>query len=174
MNEKNVKLGIYIVIVAIVIYYLKGAFVSILEGLGLKETKEVKETEKAPSETVKSTDKEIKDEIKKNQKSNVLTKAQKALILPTYNDAKYAALADTLYEAFNHTGTNLKDVENVFAQLKNSIDVKKLIVAYGVKQIYVFGLPDGKPSNLLGHLISENAKETANKGLQKNKVYYQF
>jgi hypothetical protein len=42
MNEKDVKLGITIVIAAIAIYYLKGAFVSLLEGLGLKDTKETK------------------------------------------------------------------------------------------------------------------------------------
>jgi hypothetical protein len=174
MNEKNVKLGIIIIVAAIAIYYLKGAFVSLLEGLGLKDTKETKDTEKAPAETVKSTDKELKDEIKKGQNSKTLTKAQKALILPTFNKAKYLALADTLYQAFNHTGTDLAAVENVFSQLKNSADVKSLIVAYGVKQIYVFGLPDGKPSNLLGHLISEGAINAANKGLEKNKVYYKF
>jgi hypothetical protein len=174
MNEKNVKLGIYIVIAAIVIYYLKGAFVSLLEGLGLKDTKETKDTEKAPAETVKSTENDLKKEIKQNQNSKLLTKAQKALVLPTFNKAKYNALADTLYEAFNHTGTDKARVENVFSQLKNVADVKSLIVAYGVKQIYVFGLPDGKPSNLLGHLVSEGAVDAANKGLEKNKVYYKF
>jgi hypothetical protein len=38
----------------------------------------------------------------------------------------------------------------------------------------VFGLADGKPSNLLGHLVSEGAVEAANEGLSKNKVYYKF
>jgi hypothetical protein len=174
MNEKNVKLGIMIVIAAIVIFYLTGAFKTLLEGLGLKDTKEAKDTEKAPAETVKSTEKDLKDEIKQNQNSKNLTKAQKALVLPTFNKAKYEALANTLYEAFNHTGTNNTTVENVFSQLKNVADVKSLIIAYGVKQIYVFGLPDGKPSNLLGHLVSEGAVDAANKGLEKNKVYYKF
>jgi hypothetical protein len=174
MNEKNIKLGIYIVIVAIVIYYLKGAFVSILEGLGLKETKEATDTKKAASETVKKTESDLQKEIKKTQNSKTLNTKQKALVLPTFNKSKYDALAYTLFEAFDHTGTDLNAVEGVFSQLKNVADVNSLIVAYGVRQTKVFGVPDGQPSNLIGHLVSENAVEAANKGLSKNKVYYKF
>jgi hypothetical protein len=83
-------------------------------------------------------------------------------------------LADALYEAFNHVGTNNDIVKSTMSLMKKRLDVLKLIAAYGVRQTYVFGLKDGSASNLIGHLVSEDAIESANDGLKVNRVYYTF
>jgi hypothetical protein len=112
---------------------------------------------------------------KLKSKGGTMTAAQKKLAYtPTYSDSYYLQLADALFEAFNHVGTNDTVVKNTMAQLKKRLDVLKLIEAYGVRQTLIFGLKDGAPSNLIGHLVSENAVEAANAGLKVNKVFYTF
>jgi hypothetical protein len=174
MNKEQINNILFVIVAALIIATLYKVFNRLLASFGLVETKAEKVTDKAPSETVKEVKSEIKTDIEKIKKSKVLTAAQKKLLQANFSQSQYKQFADKLYEAFNHIGTTPYVVEDTFAQLKNVADVKNLIAAYGVKQLYIFGLPDGKPSNLIGHLISENEVRNANKGLEKNKVFYKF
>jgi hypothetical protein len=74
---------------------------------------------------------------------------------PSYSDSNYKTLADKLYSAMNTSGTNLSQIYSVFEQMKNKIDVLKLIEAYGVRQLYTFGVPTGGQQNLAQALSDE-------------------
>jgi hypothetical protein len=73
----------------------------------------------------------------------------------TYNNANYKTLADKLYSAMNTSGTDESAIFSVFQQLKNNIDVLKLIEAYGTRQLYTFGIPTGGQQNLSQALTDE-------------------
>lgn len=176
MKKEEINTYIYLTVVAIVIYLSYGIILKFLESVGLKTTKAEVITDKKVTETIKATTNEIKQaQIKLKKKSTTMTPAQvKLAYTPTYSNAYYLQLADALYEAFNHVGTNDTVVKNTMELMKKRLDVLKLIEAYGVRQTYVFGLKDGAPSNLIGHLVSEDSVDSANEGLKKFKVYYTF
>ena len=176
MSKKEINTYLYLTIAAIAIYLSYDIIIKILESIGLKTTKAEVITDKKVTETVKATNDEIKQAAAKLKKpSSTMTAAQvKLAYTPTYSNSYYLQLADALYEAFNHVGTNDNIVKSTMALMKKRLDVLKLIAAYGVRQTYVFGLKDGAASNLIGHLVSENAVEAANDGLKVNRVYYTF
>jgi hypothetical protein len=173
MKKQDINNYIYITVAAIAIYLSYDIIINFLEGLGVKKTQEQTETTGKVKKSVSAINDEIKN-IAKVKASNTSTAAQKLVSTPTYSDAYYLQLADKLYEAFNHTGTNTNIVKSTMALMKKRLDVLKLIAAYGVRQTYVFGLKDGEASNLIGHLVSEGAIDAANDGLAVNKVYYTF
>jgi hypothetical protein len=176
MKKEEIQNYIYIVVAALAIYLIYGVVLKFLESSGLKKTSDEIKTDKKVTESVSEVTKEIKqaaDKLKKG--STTMTPAQvKIVYTPTYSNSYYLQLADKLYEAFNHTGTNTSIVKNTMALMKKRLDVLKLIEAYGVRQTYVFGLKDGAASNLIGHLVSEGAVDAANDGLKVNKVFYTF
>ena len=176
MKKEQINTYIYLTVAAIAIYLSYGIILKFLESIGLKTTKAEVITDKKVTETVSAVSKEIKEAAAKLKKpSTTMTAAQvKLAYTPTYSPSYYLQLADALYEAFNHVGTNNTIVKNTMQLMKKRLDVLKLIQAYGVRQTYVFGLKDGMPSNLIGHLVSEDAVEDANEGLKKFKVYYTF
>lgn len=176
MSKKEINTYLYLTIAAIAIYLSYDIIIKILESIGLKTTKAEVITDKKVTETVKATNDEIKQAAAKLKKpSSTMTAAQvKLAYTPTYSNSYYLQLADALYEAFNHVGTNDNIVKSTMALMKKRLDVLKLIAAYGVRQTYVFGLKDGAASNLIGHLVSEDAVDAANEGLKVNKVYYTF
>ena len=176
MSKKEINTYLYLTIAAIAIYLSYDIIIKILESIGLKTTKAEVITDKKVTETVKATNDEIKQAAAKLKKpSSTMTAAQvKLAYTPTYSNSYYLQLADALYEAFNHVGTNDNIVKSTMSLMKKRLDVLKLIAAYGVRQTYVFGLKDGAASNLIGHLVSENAVDAANEGLKVNKVYYTF
>lgn len=176
MKKEEINNYIYIVVVALAIYLSYGVILKFLESTGLKKTTDEIKTDKKVSDTVKATTDEIKQAAEKLKKpSTTMTSAQvKIAYTPTYSNSYYLQLADALYEAFNHVGTNTNIVKNTMKLMKKRLDVLKLIQAYGVRQTYVFGLKDGAASNLIGHLVSEGTVDAANEGLQVNKVFYTF
>jgi hypothetical protein len=173
MKKQEINTYIYITVAAIAIYLSYDIIINFLEGLGVRKTQDQTETSKKTGKSVDAIEKEIKEI--QTKKNTALSPAQQKLVsTPTYSNAFYLQLADKLYEAFNHIGTNDNVVKATMAQMKKRLDVLKLIAAYGVRQTYVFGLKDGEASNLIGHLVSENAIDAANEGLKVNKVYYTF
>jgi hypothetical protein len=176
MKKKEINTYIYLTVAAIAIYLSYDIIIKFLESINLKTSKAEVITDKKVTETIKATSDEIKQAAQKLKKkpANMTAAQVKLAYTPTYSDAYYLQLADALYEAFNHVGTNNTIVKNTFEKMKKRLDVLKLIAAYGVRQTYVFGLKDGAASNLIGHLVSEDAVKDANEGLQKYKVYYQF
>jgi hypothetical protein len=176
MKKEQINNYIYLTVAAIAIYLSYGVILKFLESIGLKSTKAEVITDKKVTETVSAVTKEINQAAANlKKKSTTMTPAQVKLVYtPTYSPSYYLQLADALYEAFNHVGTNDTIVKNTMALMKKRLDVLKLIQAYGVRQTYVFGLKDGAASNLIGHLVSENAVDAANDGLKVNKVFYTF
>lgn len=170
MKSEYLKIAIAIVIA----YALWRAIKSVLDVVGVTESRAEKDTIKAPKESVELVKKEIEENAKKIKASTGLTAAQKKLITPTYSQSQYKTYADRLFEAMNGTGTDTDAITTVFSNMKNRGDVLNLIAAYGVKQLTNLGINDGPASNLVGHLQSENGINAAQKGLDKNKVYYNF
>lgn len=52
---------------------------------------------------------------------------------PTLADSQFLALSEALVEAMNDCGTDEDIVYNVFKQMKNEADIRKLISAFGVR-----------------------------------------
>jgi hypothetical protein len=173
MNKKEINTYLYLTVAAIAIYLGYDVIMKFLQSSGLITTKAQTETTAKVTKAVDAIAAEIKI-IAKTATSKTATAAQKLTSTATYSNAYYLQLADKLYEAFNHAGTNNDIVKSTMALMKKRLDVLKLIAAYGVRQTYVFGLKDGEPSNLIGHLVSEDAINAANDGLKVNRVYYTF
>jgi hypothetical protein len=173
MKKQDINNYIYLTVVAIAIYLGYDVIMNFLKSTNLIKTKEQTETTGKVKVSVGAITSEIA-KIEKVKTDPKATAQQKLVSTPTYSNAYYLQLADKLYEAFNHVGTNTSIIKSTMALMKKRLDVLKLISAYGVRQTYVFGLKDGEPSNLIGHLVSENAVDDANEGLQVNKVYYTF
>jgi hypothetical protein len=96
---------------------------------------------------------------------------------PSYSNSNYKTLADKLYSAMNTSGTDESAIYSVFETLKNKIDVLKLIEAYGVRQLYVFGFPVGGKQNLsqaLSDELSSNEIAKVNQILFKKGINYKF
>ena len=51
----------------------------------------------------------------------------------TYTDAEYQEMAARIYKAVKGVGTDEKAIETVFAKLRTSDDLSKLIATYGVR-----------------------------------------
>jgi len=173
MKKEEINTYIYLTVAALAIYLGYDVIMKFLQNTNLISSKAQVETTKKVGQSVTAITKEIKD-IEKVKNSKSATANQKLVATPTYSNAYYLQLADKLYEAFNHVGTNKNEIKNTMALMKKRLDVLKLIAAYGVRQTYIFGLKDGEPSNLIGHLVSEHAVDAANEGLKVNKVYYTF
>ena len=85
---------------------------------------------------------------------------------------KYGLVDD--YENFKKT----------LMKMKNDLDVKKLVKAYGARQLYVFGIPDGDKLDLFTAVRSELGTEwgglssskltEVNKDWAKKKIKYKF
>lgn len=68
----------------------------------------------------------------------------------TYPDAQYNFMADAIYEGMRYSSIS-DDYNSVVITLKkmmNNLDVALTVVAYGLRQEYNFGIPDGQPRNL--------------------------
>jgi hypothetical protein len=52
---------------------------------------------------------------------------------PTMSDSQFLALSESLVEAMNGCGTDNDIVDNVFKQMKNEADIRKLITLFGVR-----------------------------------------
>lgn len=95
----------------------------------------------------------------------------------SYSNSNYKTLADRLYSAMNTSGTDESAIYSVFETLKNKIDVLKIIEAYGVRQLYQFGIPIGGKQNLsqaLSDELSDNEISKVNQILFKKGINYKF
>ena len=95
----------------------------------------------------------------------------------SFSNSNYKTFADRLYSAMNTSGTDEAAIFSVFQQMKNRIDVLKLIEAYGVRQLYVFGVPVGGKQNLsqaLSDELSSSDIAKVNQILFKKGINYKF
>jgi hypothetical protein len=96
----------------------------------------------------------------------------------SFDKEQYNIFADRIYEAFNYTGSDWAAVLEVFQQMRNDTDVKQLINAYGVRTLYIFGLPSAS-LNLPQTLQREDSwswdgVEDVNEILENNSITLRF
>ncbi len=74
----------------------------------------------------------------------------------SFPESTYMTFANTCYEGMRYAiGDNYGAVEDTLEKMNNDLDVAKLIKAFGFRQDYVFGLPDGDPKDLFTFVESE-------------------
>jgi len=77
-------------------------------------------------------------------------------IKASYTQPQYLTFATTAYEGMKVcVGDNYSAVEDVMKKMQNNLDVALLIEAFGVRQNYCFGLPQGEPIDLITFVKKE-------------------
>jgi len=78
----------------------------------------------------------------------------------SFQESEYMTFANTIYEGMRYAvGDDYGTVENTLKKMKNNLDVAKLIKAFGFRQDYIFGLPEGDPKDLFTFVQSELGQE---------------
>lgn len=101
---------------------------------------------------------------KKNKElaNNIDTEIKKhsSTLKPSYSESNYNTFANTIYESMRYAiGDDYGTVVSTLKKMKNDLDVAKLIKAFGFKQDYTFGLPEGEPKDLFTFVQSELGQE---------------
>lgn len=83
-------------------------------------------------------------------------KTQKLSYLPS----QYEQFANIIYNSTMYgIGDNYNAVKDTLKLMKNNADVSKLITAYGSRQNYVFGIPQGEKRDLFTNIRAELGDE---------------
>lgn len=91
-----------------------------------------------------------------NNISSEIAKAQKAGQKQSFADSNYNTFANTIYNGMRYAvGDDYGTVEKTMKQMKNDLDVAKLIAAFGMRQNYLFGIPAGSPMDLFTFVQAE-------------------
>jgi hypothetical protein len=78
----------------------------------------------------------------------------------SFSPTQYAQFANSIYESTKYgIGDNYAAVVDIMKNLKNDLDVNKLITVYGSKQNYIFGIPQGAPRDLFTNIRAELGNE---------------
>ena len=94
----------------------------------------------------------------------------------SYPISQYQIFAGSLYDAFQGTGTDEARIKTVFSQMKNNLDVLKLIEVYGSKDggAY-FWTPKMTLIEQIPYDMEDSEIETyVNAPLRSNSITYQF
>ena len=104
--------------------------------------------DKTQEETAEELLKRLKEESERNQQ------------LLTYPVSNYSAFANILHESMKYAvGDNYGAVTDICKKMQNDKDVQELIKAYGIRQLYFFGLPTGEPLDLFSSIRKELGDE---------------
>lgn len=83
-------------------------------------------------------------------------------IKPSFSDSQYETFANTIYNSMRYAvGDDYATVELKMKEMKNNLDVAKLIKAFGKRQNYFFGLPTGEPMDLFTFIQAELGNDYA-------------
>ncbi|MCI4667441.1 MAG: hypothetical protein MRZ79_04715 [Bacteroidia bacterium] len=121
-------------------------------------------------ETEARVDGEAAKELKKEaQKGN----------FPSLSSFQLKAFADQVYSVLKHSAVadDKARAETLLKEMNNQADVLGLIAAYGKKQHYWFGLPDGEPQDLpaaISRELSASAIRRVNKLYQERGIKYRW
>jgi hypothetical protein len=78
----------------------------------------------------------------------------------SYPPSQYLAWANIIYNSTMYgLGDNYGAVKQVLLLMKNNADVLKLVQAYGSRQNYVFGIPQGEKRDLFTNIRAELGDE---------------
>lgn len=81
---------------------------------------------------------------------------------PSYSNSTYDLMAAQIYEGMKQcVGDDYTAVQNNMKKAKNDLDVALLIKAYGIRQLYCYGLNAGDPKDLFSAVQSELGNEWA-------------
>jgi len=110
----------------------------------------------------------LRDKIAQQKRNKVLAKGIDAEIIKskiqglqaTYPDSQYMLLANQIYESMRYAvGDDYGKVVTNMKKMMNNLDVALLIKAFGFRQDYIFGLPEGEPKDLFTFVMSELGNE---------------
>ena len=130
-----------------------------------------------------SEEESLKNLAKKNE--DELTENQKAGLKLTFPQSQYNAMANQIYEGMRYClGDDYASVEKTLMKMKNNLDVNYLVKAFGKRQGYCFGIPEGAERDLFTFVRSELGTEygglsdsrlvNVNKDWSKKKISYKF
>jgi len=73
---------------------------------------------------------------------------------PTRSLGQWKLVADSIYNSmkFSATSDNKENIERQLKMVQNDLDFLLLTQAYGVRQHYVFAVPDGDKTTLIGQI----------------------
>lgn len=78
----------------------------------------------------------------------------------TFQPSNYLAFANSIYEGTKYgIGDNYGAVRDVLKKMQNDLDVLLLIKAYGARQNYIFGIPQGEKRDLFTNIREELGNE---------------
>jgi hypothetical protein len=117
-----------------------------------------------------------------NPQGNILTNPTNAplevsVVKPTLTDAKLRSHVNTLFKAFNGTGTDEEAIYSVFTDVKNDEDFNNLVVKFGTKKIdggWFRSDFKGNLRSVIKNELSEAEIKFLNEILQGNGVSKQF
>ena len=73
--------------------------------------------------------------------------------MQTYPNTEYKKFAEIIHDSLKYgIGDNFPRLKSILFLMKNNDDLTKLILAYGFRYNYLYGLPYGKKQNLLNNL----------------------
>lgn len=88
--------------------------------------------------------------------NNEISKYQSSGQRPSFSDSQYETFANTIYNSMRYAaGDDYATVELKLKQMKNNLDVAKLIKAFGKRQNYFFGIPTGDQMDLFTFVQAE-------------------
>lgn len=125
----------------------------------------------------------LKNLAKKNEDELALN--QKKGLKLTFPESQYSAMANQIYEGMRYClGDDYESVEKTLMKMKNDLDVNYLVKAFGKRQGYCFGVPEGGERDLFTFVRSELGTEygglsdarlvNINKDWLKKKINYKF
>jgi hypothetical protein len=79
---------------------------------------------------------------------------------PTYPESQYNLTANQIYDGMRYAaGDDYGNVETNLKKMNNNLDVAMLVKAFGFRQDYLFGIPEGEPKDLFTFVKSELGNE---------------
>lgn len=104
---------------------------------------------------------------------------------PTFQPSNYLAFANSIYEGTKYgIGDNYGSVRDILKKMKNDLDVLLLIKAYGSRQNYIFGIPQGEKKDLFTNIreelgneffgLSSSKLDAINEDWKKKNIKYQI
>jgi hypothetical protein len=123
--------------------------VAIVGLVGLKIGKAIFPSDKRKKERKQEED--LKDEIKDEENRGIKA---------TFPESNYLGFANTIYDSIRYcVGDDYSNVVNTCKKMQNNVDVAKLIMAYGSRQRYCFGVPVGNKLDLFATIQAELGQE---------------
>jgi hypothetical protein len=135
---------------------------SIFEGIGVSDTKEEKKVKSA-------TDKALEDFKKEANKTSK----------PTRTDSAWTLVANSIYDALKRSAIddNKTFAYTQLARILTDADMGAVLVAFGRRQEYAFGIPMGEPKTLVDFVkdnFNQKDIDDLNNLYAKSKMRFKF